>query len=234
MKNGEQYPRIRAPKAGEHPDGMLREPKYAAQKAFEYLNDKHWHRYLFPFGCFFIENPFQSHQGWKDWTCGLTKGRHNESYINPHSVSMMDVRMLVNNQGYMSRFIDNLGIILTLKKSREAGGLFEFDVLQCFRLPGCVPGDHAFRRFLTLERYFHVFGSLLMHMNAMQESQYRFGGGWYKDIGMLQQLQKDLCKVFNVKAADIEKEFSMAVVETVRPNQVLSVAFPKSEILPPL
>ena len=60
--NGKKrYPIIRKASDSEVADGVLRKPEYAVQKAFEYLGDKHWHRYMFPFGCYFYEKQTLSH-----------------------------------------------------------------------------------------------------------------------------------------------------------------------------
>lgn len=68
-RNGKRLPRLRKAGSNEFPDGFLRTKPYAAQKAFEFLNDKFWHRHLFPFGCYFVSKPPQT-SGWKEWTNG--------------------------------------------------------------------------------------------------------------------------------------------------------------------
>ena len=51
---GMKYPMLRKASDKEIADGILRKPEYAVQKSFECLMDKFWHRYLFPFACFFL------------------------------------------------------------------------------------------------------------------------------------------------------------------------------------
>lgn len=68
-RNGKRLLRLQKAGSNEFPDGFLRTKPYAAQKAFEFLNDKFWHRHLFPFGCYFVSKPPQT-SGWKEWTNG--------------------------------------------------------------------------------------------------------------------------------------------------------------------
>ena len=72
---GIKYPLLRKANEKEVADGVLRKPNYAVQKAFECIMDKHWHRYMFPFGCFFYSNPCQNHAGWKEWAGSILDGR---------------------------------------------------------------------------------------------------------------------------------------------------------------
>lgn len=52
----------------------VRAPRYAILKAFSHIGDKHWHRYLFPFGCYFYEKSAGQNtesQSWKDWVADM-------------------------------------------------------------------------------------------------------------------------------------------------------------------
>jgi hypothetical protein len=128
-RDGIEYPVIRRSQEKDKPDGILRhtpiyllvyidvdlKPEFSVHKAFEYLNDKFWHRYLFPFGCFqWEEIPVTTHNGWKDWADGMCK--RDERYVNIYSVTAADILYLCNTVGYLERFIYIVGVILWAKK----------------------------------------------------------------------------------------------------------------------
>ena len=189
---GVTYPGIRKAGAGDVPDGVLRKPEYAVQKAFEYLNDKHWHRYLFPVGCFFFEKVPETHQGWKDWKLGLQTPRNTEFCISPYSVTAADILYLCNTIGYMERYIYIIGIILWAKS-------YGCNLLRYFRRSNCVTTDPHFRRFITLERHFHLFGSIHMHRRVLEANRQDVGGNWDEVMERLEWVETTCCQNFSVQ-----------------------------------
>jgi hypothetical protein len=223
-RGGKKYPVIRQAKPNERADAVLRAPKYAAMKAFECLNDKQWHHWLFPFGCFFYENVPDSHDAWKNWTGNMLQGRNSTYLINPYSVASTDVRYMVCSTGYLQRYMYILSIIRTLKVH------YDFDVLQCNRLPGCFPADNAFRRFLTLERYFYVFGSVHMHIQEAESAGFQNGGPWDIVIPRLKKLFTTVCGDFQFEIKHLPY-LELSFVRKVRTVQVLNSIFHKAEVL---
>ena len=175
-QGGLTYPGIRKASTGDIADGVLRKPEYAVQKAFEYLTDKHWHRYLYPFGCFFFEK-IPTTTGWKEWAAGLVRGRNEEYSISPYSVTAADILYLCNTVGYLERYIYVTGIIVWAKQ-------MGCNLLRYFRRPNSgVTESPSFRRFVTLERHFHLFGSIHVHRRVLEATNKDVGGNW--DQGVL-------------------------------------------------
>ena len=87
---------------------------------------------------------------------------------------------------YLDRFIGLLSMIRQLKTSveldKDGNGGWKFNVLHYFKLPGFSTGDAQFRYFITLERYFHVFGSLAMHITLLKEYNSNNPANWNQYI----------------------------------------------------
>jgi hypothetical protein len=222
-RGGHRYPKLRKCGANEHADAILRSPEYAAQKAFECMNDKHWHRWLFPYACFFYEKVPNTHQCWTDWKDTLLTGRSNQHYINPYSVADVDVRHLVNYPGYLDRYMFNMSIVTQLMVR------FHFNVLQCYRLPGCPCGDHTFRRFLTLERYFYVFGSIQMHNKCTWGTYADSAGPWTEIKKRFSDAETFIKGQFQIGSKQYQ-ELLLFVVQKVRSASMLQSVFPRAHL----
>jgi hypothetical protein len=131
-----------------------------------------------------------THQGWKDWAEGLTK-RTDEKYVNPYSVTAADVLYLCNTIGYLERFIYVLGVILWAKK-------YGCNLLRFNRKPGRYHVDSNFRTFISLERFFHVFGSIHMHRKVLMANKQEVGGNWNEMLDVLDRLETKMCQEFAV------------------------------------
>ena len=221
--NGGSYPRIRRANANERADAVLRAPRFAAMKAFDIFNDKPWHHWLFPFGCFFYEN-MPTSDGWKTWSDFMLQGRNTNYLISPYSVTSLDVKFLLMCPGYVERFEYLVSIIVFLKKEMN------YNILQCHRLPSCVPSDATFRRFLTLERYFYLFGSIWMHFGESKSNVVETGcpAAHRKEFSRLWIM---VCAAFTEEPNTDILEY--AVVRSVRSTQMLSSIFPKAEVMTP-
>ena len=220
-----RYPEIRKADENEIPDGVLRQPKYAVLKHFEYLNNNPWHRYLFPFGCFFWEKPADSHKGWKEWNSSLlTPPSKSDVRINPYSVSTVDILYLCNTDGYLERFVFVIGVIHWAK-------CWGVDLLRYHKKPS-VKTDADFRSFVTLERYLHFFGSIHLHKKVIEETNSAIGGHWTKMVEMLDHLETKCCQEFNVPKHSLNGDFdNMTVKKNVKNLSSLVQVFPACTIL---
>ena len=218
--DGVTYPGIRRAGTGEVPDGVLRKPEYAVQKAFEYLSDKNWHRYMFPFACFFYEKAPKTGM-WKDWTAGLVCGRNEDYSVNPYSVTAADVLYLCNTIGYLERYIYIIGIILWAKS-------YGCNLLRFASRPGCNTKDTHFRRFVTLERHFYMFGSIHMHRRVLEANRQDVGGNWDEVMERLELLETTCCQNFSVPKNTLSSDFDNTIIRKTRTNlTMLAQVFPK-------
>lgn len=115
--SGVEQSRSGPEKTGPHP--RIRSPTYAVRSAFRYLTDKHWHRYMLPFGCFFYDrvNTTANDSSWNGWIESLVPCKANPSLrINPYSVTAADILYLCNTTGYLERFMFVIGVILWAKQ----------------------------------------------------------------------------------------------------------------------
>lgn len=216
------YPIIREAPKDTQPDGMLRAPKYAVQKNFEYLNDKFWHRYLLPFGCFFVERPQEKHQGWKDWLLGMRSPASNKDIvINPYSVTAADMLYLANTSGWIPR------LYFTLYVLRWAMEDYKVNLLQYHRNSTCST-DAAFRMFVSLERHMHLFGCIHMLRSVITQHQVQNPGYWTETIRKLDKVMAQCCTLFGTDQDAFGGDFNNMIV-TNRPSNLstLSQVFPK-------
>ena len=219
-EGGQVFPGIRRAAAGEIPDGVLRKPEYAVQKAFEYLTDKNWHRYMLPVGCFFWEGAPKTNS-WKDWSAGLVCGRNEEYKINPYSVAAADVLYLCNTIGYLERYMYVIWIILWAKS-------YGCNLLRFSWRPGCTMNEPHFRRFVTMERHFHLFGSIHMHRRVLEIHQDQQAGNWEEVMVRLDALETMCCHAFSVPKNTLASDFDNTIIRKTRTNlTMLTQVFPK-------
>jgi hypothetical protein len=214
------YPQIREAPDKAVPDGILRKPEFAVQKNFEYLNDKFWHRYMLPFGCYFYNKPPETHQGWKDWCAGLRTPPGKDVCISPYSVTFADVLYLANTTGWVDRFIFTLGVILWAK-------CYGCNLLRYYRTHLCTT-DHTFRAFVSLERHLHLFGSIHLLRSVLRENTHAVGGNWTETLSILNQMETECCQNFFVMKNSLATHLDSFLIKESAGNLSLMVSvFPK-------
>jgi hypothetical protein len=200
-------------------DGVLRSPAMAVRKAFEYVQDKHWHRYLFPFGCFFYHDPKKTEPGWKEWMADMVPCKTGDLCINPYSVTAADVLYLCNTVGYLERFVFVLGVILWAKE-------YGCNLLRYERRSGT---DNEFRMFVTLERHMHLFGSIHMHRRVLETSKNDVGGNWSEMLELLDRLETKCGQEFGVQKNSLASHFDNMIVHKMKGQTgTIQSAFPKA------
>lgn len=188
------FPEIRLATAKERPDGVLRSPQHAVRKAFESINDGNWHRYMLPWGCYFMSDVPDSHRGWRKWKKALlSPSSRPDLFINPFAVTHVDVLYLISSTGYLERFHYFLGILRWAQKQKV-------DLLECRPTKGCK-SDTEFRRFLTQERYMHLIGSMQTLYCVIKEIHHsdvleRPTPYWTGQADLIQDKLKEIQKLF--------------------------------------
>jgi hypothetical protein len=201
--------------------GRIRSPVAAVENAFAYIMDKHWHRYVLPFGCYFIHKPTTESRGWTEWkTYMATSARCNTNnlLINPCAVTAADVLYLCNTVGYMKRFTFVVGIIIWAMQKGV-------NILRHTRRHT----DSHYRLYMTLEKLLHLFGSIYMHRKVLESNDNVVAGNWTDTINLLVELEKQCYSMFNLKPHSLTYYLDNMVVETIRgsPSALVNV-FPKT------
>jgi hypothetical protein len=198
------------------PNARIRNPTAAIEHSFAYLLDKHWHRYLLPFGCYFFEPPKSDGQAWSEWktynspsnrsatsmTTTATSSNVTPYFINPFSVTAADILYLCNTSGYLDRFLFVVGIILFAKKN-------DVNLLRHTR----KHSDSSYRLFVTMEKHIHLFGSLYMHRKVLHENNHMVGGNWTESVELLDRLETECCTWFGVDKNSLNRDFDTMIVE---------------------
>lgn len=190
-----------------NPHARLRAEAEAVQHAFKFLGDKNWHRWLFPFGCFFYEKRGTDGDGWSHWREGManpTGAFRTDVCINPYSVTAADVLYLCNTVGYLERFTFIIGVILWAKQRG------------CNLLHHRKRGSSQFRRFMTLEKHLHVFGSIHMHRRVLQMNSQDIGGHWDEMLELLNDIESEMCSEFGVVKNSLARDFNNMIIERNR------------------
>ena len=118
------------------------------------------------------------------------------------------------------------------------------NLLRYFRRPNSgVTDSPTFRRFVTLERHFHLFGSIQVHKRVLESVDKEVGGNW--DQGILQpsaathpdsdavllnleMLEAMCCGVFGVAKNSLGNEFDDTIIRKTQSNlSMLTQVFPK-------
>lgn len=202
------------------PNPRLRSPANAVRWAFKYLTDKHWHRYLFPFGCFFYDRVGATDPSWKGWVDSLVPCKANPALrINPYSVTAADILYLCNTTGYLERFTFIIGVILWAKQRG------------CNLLIHTAAKTSAdYRTFVTLEKHLHLFGSIYLHRRVLESNKIDVGGNWTETLEMLNRLENECYTEFGLSEVRValRRDLDNMTVERVKSNvSTLQSVFPK-------
>lgn len=202
------------------PHPRLRSPEHAVKWAFKYLTNKHWHRYLLPFGCFFYDRVTACDGVWKMWVDSLLPCKANPALrINPYSVTAADVLYLCNTTGYLERFMFVIGVIVWAKRRG------------CNLLIHTRQGDRTtadYCLFMTLEKHLHLFGSIYLHRRVLESNKIDVGGNWTETLEMLNRLENECCTEFGLDRVTLRRDLENMTVERVKSNlSLLQSVFPK-------
>lgn len=220
-----RHPEIRKASDSEIADGLLLSPQCAVQHHFKYINDKMWHRYLFPFGCYFVDRPTEMTNGWKEWANGMIcPATKMDVLINPYSVLAADVLYLCNTTGYMERFVYNLNILRWAMESHSC------NLLRYYKHDACKT-DAEYRAFVSLERLYHVFGSIHMHKSVIHKYSNQVCGPWQAYISDLSDVETALGVAFNIKPASLAEDFNNMLIRKPRNLNTLQQVFPAATYL---
>lgn len=215
------------------PVRRIRTPYWAIVCAFGHILDKHWHRYLFPFGCYWLDRGSAgdaSSQGWKEWLSDMPK--KNNLVINPHSVTCADILYLCNTVGYLERLIYVAVIILWAKG--HGVNLMIHGIPRSARLDMEDRGHDgsAYDQFISLEKHMFVFGCLHNHRSTLSENKMYVGGNWANEIMALENVEKKMYRAFGINNGELKNDFERFMIRDIKGNaSALTTVFKRSQTI---
>ena len=197
----------------------IRTETEAVEHAFRDLKNKYWHRYMFPFACFFFEK--QSMGPLIPWveaghmlTGNTTSGSGAGGLcINPYSVTATDVLYLCNTAGYLERFVYIIGILLWAK--RRGCNLLKHEKSRYMDRKS-APRDQAAIDYFTMEKHFQVFGSIYMHRRVLELNKVDVGGNWNEMLEILDQLESEMMSEWGLDKNALRKDFEHMIIKSTR------------------
>ena len=207
----------------------LRNETEAVEHAFKDLKNKYWHRYMFPFACFFLEK--QSMGPLMPWveaghmlSGNANIGTSGSVCINPYSVTATDVLYLCNTTGYLERFVFVIGILLWAK--RNGCNLLKHEKSRYMDRKS-APRDQAVIDFFTMDKHFHVFGSIYMHRRVLECNKMDVGGNWNEMLEILDQLETEMMNEWGLDKHALRRDFEHMIVKSTKHTlTTLKSAFP--------
>lgn len=188
----------------EKADLRLYKPVIYNALLFDMVNNHFWHRYMLPFGCYFYTevSTDATQHGWRDWKAGLHSVSGGRLYISPFSVTYADLLNMAVSAPYMLRFKEFITSLLYILQREGDGG--SCNILRYHRRRG-YNTDISFRRFVTMERYLHLLGSVyLMNRACMENNDENMGVGTENELNSLQSHWNTLLSV--LKLSEVKKE----------------------------
>lgn len=181
-------------KARINPTGRLRSPLATMHWTYRFMTHQFWHRHLLPFGCYFYENvKALDPQGWGPFINSLAVCKANPNlHINPYSVTMMDVAMLLTAPGYVERLVMVARYIVHFK-------LKGFNMLvhtRGYRSQDC--SNKECRKHITREKYLHLFGALHMTRRVIQQHMTLDNS---RNLNMVEDVENLCYAAFNMQEA---------------------------------
>lgn len=193
---------------------FIRCPKYAIMKAFAPILDKCWHRYMFPFGCYFLDrgsNTESTSEVWRDWASDLIQ--NNNLAMNPYSVTSSDILYLCNVRGYLDRM---LYILVVLEWAKERGvnllihrRMRNSDESSFFSEDEISPAE----QYISAEKHIFVFGSIQNHLETITNNYNFVGGYWDEKIRQLRKLYDSLQVKFRLTPGSLDTEFETFLIK---------------------
>jgi hypothetical protein len=200
--------------------GFLHTPFYGTNLIFHLVNDICWHRHMLPFGFYFYENVPCTNRGWQDWNAGLiSPPDHPHLRINPYSVTHLDMLYLLVTQNYYDRYIHFVSMLLWCQNRG-------CNVLRFYTHGRCR--DQEFAMHMTLERHLHLFGSLVMFLEVLRDTNIdnKFPLA-DKLIKQLDNLLKRCTVDFGAKYEKITTYLPKWIVKKVGTTNLLQQVFPE-------
>lgn len=213
----------------EDADLRLYKPVIYNALLFDLVNNVFWHRHMLPFGCYFYTDvpSDTNHRGWTDWKAGLIPVSGGRLYINPFSVTYADIVNMAVSAPYLHRFKEFVRSLLYIlqREGEERGEGGACNILRYYARKG-YHTDRAFRKFITMERYLHLLGSVyLLNRACMENNSENQGVGTETELNSLQNHWDSLITILKLSQVkeEIEERLSYFIVREVKNRRGISI-----------
>lgn len=179
----------------------------AIHQAFLPVQDKLWHRYLFPFGTYAVKVSQSNNKPESDVKETMLVSRDKRSMMNPFSVAAADILYLCNTAGYLSRFLYIIGVIIWAKNNG-------CNLLHHHRQKKRA-GSSKLDEYFSLEKHLHFFGSIYLHINVMECNQGQVGGNWNETVTELKRLYQAAASEFGMNLGRFEEQVRDLTIRSV-------------------
>ena len=211
---------------------VVRAPMFAILKAFAPILDKSWHRYMFPFGCYFlsrnspnfpeVRNRDNVHNAdivdtglWDEWRRDLLVKNTTGNPINPCSVSAADILYLCNVRGYIDRLLYTMLVVEWAKEHGVNLLVHQRIVTSEGGSPSLGERPEAATQFISLEKHLHFFGCIHNHLETIRTNYNFVGGYWDEKLKQMKQLYESLQARFNITPGTLDAEFRPFLIHEV-------------------
>ena len=153
-------------------------------------------------------------------------------YINPFSVTHADMLNMAVSSPYMQRFKEFITSLLYILQGDGVGG--SCNILRYHHRRGYAT-TKEFRKFITMERYMHLLGSVyLLSETCKENNNSNMGVGTENELNSLQSHWHMLLHVLKLSEIkqDIEEKLRLFVVREPHNGNTASImtAFPNAKV----